>query len=41
MNNEAQYDVAMATTSSVHLTVAHALQSVKHANLHARISGAH
>lgn len=40
MNNEAQYDVAIATKGSVRPTIAHALQSVEHANLHARISGA-
>lgn len=30
-----------ATKGSVRPTIAHALHSVEHANLHARISGAH
>lgn len=42
MNNEAQCDVAIyATEDSVRPTIAHALQSVEHANLHTRISVAH
>lgn len=33
--------ISIATEGSVHPTIAHALQSVEHASLHARISGAH
>ncbi len=42
MNNEAQCNVTIyATEDSMRLTIAHALQSDEHANLHTRISGAH